>query len=340
MLDNQYTDLLSEIKEVVEKARIKAISKVNQQLLFLYWEIGQLILDRQNKAGWGAKVIESLSKDLSNSFPDMRGFSVRNLRNMRKFAEAYPDFENMQPAAAQLSWTHHIMLLDKFSDEALRLWYMLKSVEQGWSKRVLKHQIDLEAHKTFGSLPNNFDKLLPQPQSEAVQQLFKDEYIFDFIAHEEKLREKDLEEGLIQHIRDFLLALGKGFSYVGNQYHLSVEGQDFYIDLLFYHFRLKCFVVIELKIDEFKPEYVGKLNFYLSAVDDLIKRDDDQPSIGLLLCATKNKTVVEYALRDVNKPMGVASYKLTHKVPENLKDNLPTEQELKKIMKEIGKRGK
>ena len=254
---------------------------------------------------------------------------------MQKFAKAYPNFEIVQTVSAQLSWSHHVLILDKFKEEKLRLWYLLKSAEQGWSYRVLLNQIDTQIHTQLGTLPNNFKSYLPQPQSELVQQLFKDEYIFDFIAQDEKRKEKDFEKEIIQNITDFLLALGKGFSYIGKQYHLEIGGQDFYIDLLFYHFKLKCFIVIELKIDDFKPEYVGKLNFYLSVVDDLLKQDNDQASIGLLLCRNKNNTVVEYALRDVSKPMGVASYKLTKQIPENLKSNLPTEQELKAILDKI-----
>jgi len=335
MQKTNYQDLLLKIKEMVEQSRTQALIKINQELLKLYWNIGKSILAEQSKKGWGAKVIDNLSKDLLENFPDMRGFSVRNLKNMQKFAKAYPDFQIVQPVVAQLSWTNHVILLNKFPDERLRLWYMLKSTEEGWSKRVLMHQIDMQIHTKVGKLPNNFEQYLPKVQSEAVKELFKDEYIFEFIAQDEKRKEKDLEKELIQNITDLLLALGKGFSYVGKQYHLKVGEQDFYIDLLFYHFKLKCFVVIELKIDDFKPEYVGKLNFYLSAVDDLLKQENDQMTIGLLLCRNKNNTVVEYALRDVNKPMGVASYKLTKEIPKDLKENLPTEEELKEILEKI-----
>ena len=238
----------------------------------------------------------------------------------------------MQPLVAQLSWTHHIILLDKFADEELRMWYVRKSAEQGWSKRVLTHQIDLKVHKVFGALPNNFSQLLPPLDSDLAKQIFKDEYIFDFIAQEEDRKETELEKEFVQNITQFLLTLGKGFAFVGRQYHVEVGGQDFYIDLLFYHFKLKCFVVLELKIDDFKPEYVGKLNFYLSVVDDLVKQTEDKPTIGLLLCKTKNDTVVEYALRDVSKPMGVASFQLTHQIPDNLKDSLPTTEELQNVV--------
>lgn len=335
MENKHYQHLLENITSLIEKARTQALIQVNRELLFLYWSIGKTILEKQKEQGWGAKIIDNLAKDLAQNISDSKGFSVRNLKNMQKFAKAYPNFEIVQTLSAQLSWSHHILILDKFKNEKLRLWYLLKSAEQGWSYRVLLNQIDIEVHTKFGTLPNNFERYLPQPQSELVQQLFKDEYIFDFIAQDEKLKEKDFEREIIQNITDFLLKLGKGFSYIGKQYHLEIGGQDFYIDLLFYHFKLKCFIVIELKIDDFKPEYIGKLNFYLSAVDELLKQDNDQASIGLLLCRNKNNTVVEYALRDVSKPMGVASYKLTKQIPENLKSNLPTEQELKAILEKI-----
>lgn len=335
METSEYILFLSEVKNLVSKAALRAIIAANQELLHLYWQLGKQIVEKQNAKGWGAKVIHTLSQDLRLEFPEMKGFSVRNLNYMRKLAEAYPDFEIVQTVSAQLSWSHHILLLDKFSDEKLRLWYMLKSSEQSWSFRILQHQIDMKAHEQFGLLPNNFSDFLPPLQSDLATQLFKDEYIFDFIAQNEKRKEKELEKELINHITEFLLALGKGFSYVGRQYHLEVGGQDFYIDLLFYHFKIKCFIVIELKIDDFKPEYAGKLNFYLSAVDDLLKQAEDQSSIGLLLCRYKNDMVVEYALRDVNKPMGVASYKMTKQIPDNLKQNLPSEAELKAILREI-----
>ena len=330
-----YETFLEDIKNLVTQAQTRALLSVNRELLFLYWNIGKMILEKQEQQGWGAKVIDHLATDLAQNFPDSKGFSVRNLKNMQKFAKAYPDFGIVQTPSAQLSWSHHVLILDKFADEKLRFWYLLKSAEQGWSYRVLQLQIDLKIHSKFGVLPNNFESYLPKPQSELVQQLFKDEYIFDFIAQDEKRKEKDFETEIIQNITHFLLALGKGFSYIGKQYHLEIGGQDFYIDLLFYHFKLKCFVVVELKIDDFKPEYVGKLNFYLSAVDDLLKQENDQASIGLLLCRNKNNTIVEYALRDVSKPMGIASYKFTKQIPENLKGNLPTEQELREILDKI-----
>jgi predicted nuclease of restriction endonuclease-like (RecB) superfamily len=332
MQTKEYQNLLLEVKQMVTQSQVAAITKVNQELLTLYYQIGTLILEKQKQKGWGSKVIDTLSQDLLVDFPTLKGFSVRNLKNMRKFADAYPDFLIVQPVAAQLSWTHHVTLLDKFDDEETRIWYMNKSAQEGWSKRILQHQIKLEVHKNFGSLPNNFGIHFPSTKAESITQLFKDEYIFDFISQNDKMKEKDLETELVKNITDFLLSLGKGFSYIGKQYHLEVGNQDFYIDLLFYHYKLRCFVVVELKIDDFKPEYVGKLNFYLSAVDDLLRQKEDLPSIGLLLCSSKNNTIVEYALRDVSKPMGVASYSVNKQLPDNLKESLPTEKELKNIL--------
>jgi predicted nuclease of restriction endonuclease-like (RecB) superfamily len=302
-------------------------------MMQLYWNIGSAIIQKQKTAGWGAKVIDNLAQDLKVSFPEMKGISPRNLKYMRKFAAEYQDFTIVQSSVAQLSWRHNTTLLDKIKDANLRLWYAQKSLENGWTRDVMVHQIETNLHQKIGKLPNNFKSHLPLEQSEAVLGLLKDEYIFDFIAQDDKKLERELEAEMVQNITDFLLTLGKGFAFVGRQFHLEVGGQDFYIDLLFYHFKIKCFVVVELKIDEFKPEYVGKLNFYLSAVDDILKQESDIASIGLLLCKAKNDIIVEYSLRKMDRPMGVASYQLTKQIPDELKNNLPSEAELKKLLK-------
>lgn len=330
--DQEYLSLLENAKKYITEARVHIVKTINQQMIVVYWLIGKDILARQAKAGWGAKVIDTLSQDLKMAFPKMKGTSSRNLKYMRKFAEEYPDFEIVQQSVAQISWGHNIVLLNKFKDNPLRLWYVQKVLENGWTRDVMVHQIEAKLHEKVGTLPNNFKAHLPSTESEAILHLFKDEYIFDFIAGDEKKPERSLENELVQNITDFLLALGKGFAFVGKQYHLEVGGQDFYLDLLFYHFKLKRFVVVELKIDEFKPEYAGKLNFYLSAVDDLLKQAEDQESIGLLLCKSKNDVIVEYALRTLDRPMGVASYQLNQQLPENIKDSLPTKEELKRIL--------
>jgi predicted nuclease of restriction endonuclease-like (RecB) superfamily len=335
MNEPQYKTFLSDLKSHIEQSRLKAVLSVNKQMIQLYWEIGRYILEQQAKEGWGTKVIDRLAKDLRVSFPDMKGLSARNLKYMRKFAECYSDFEFVQPLAAQISWTHNVILLDKFDDLETRLWYIQESADKGWSKRILMHQIELGVHETQGKLPNNFEEHLPAIQSDLVRQIFKDEYIFDFLSQSDIQNERALEKGLTSYITEFLLALGKGFAFIGRQYHLEVGEQDFYIDLLFYHVKLHCYIVVELKTDVFKPEYAGKLNFYLSAVDDLVRQEEDKPTIGLLLCKNKNNIVVEYALRDVNKPMGVAAYHLTKKIPASLAKNLPSEAQLKQILQEI-----
>lgn len=335
MLSPDYTAFLAALKAQIQQARLKAMLAVNTQLIDLYWWLGARVLEAQKTQGWGAKVIDRLSADLQAHFPDMKGLSTRNLKYMRQFAEEYPDFAIVQLVVAQLAWAHHLVLMDRISDKSLRLWYAKKSIEEGWSKRILAAQIELKAHETVGNLPNNFAQILPPAQSDFAKQIFRDEYIFDFIAQSDAQNELAFEKKLTESITNFLLALGKGFAFVGRQYHLEVGGQDFYIDMLFYHTRLHCYIVVELKIGEFKPEYTGKLNFYLSAVDDLVRQKEDNSSIGLLLCKSKNSELVEFSLRDMNKPMGVASYHLTHSIPENLRSNLPTEEELKNIFKMI-----
>lgn len=323
----EYREWINEIKNKIKASRIKASLKVNSELIFLYWEIGSDILQKQDKLGWGAKVIDSLSKDLQKVFPDMKGFSLRNLKYMRKFAESY-DFTFVQGVLAQITWYHNLALLEKLQDNDQRIWYAKATIENGWSRNILVHQIESNLYKRQGKALTNFDLTMTKPQSDLAQQMLKDPYKLDFIGLGDDAHELDIEKALTEHITKFLLELGAGFAYVGRQYHLEVGGDDFYIDLLFYHLKLRCYVVIELKTGDFKPEYAGKLNFYLSVVDDLIKHPSDNPSVGIILCKGKNKVVAEYALRDINKPMGISEYKLTESIPENLKGSLPTIEEL------------
>jgi predicted nuclease of restriction endonuclease-like (RecB) superfamily len=273
-------------------------------------------------------VIDRLAADLRKAFPEIKGFSSRNLKYMRAFAEAYPDQEFVQQPAAQIPWFHNCVLLDKVKDNAERKWYIHQTIQQGWSRNVLVHPIESGLYHRQGKSVTNFDRTLPKPQSELAQQIIKYPYNFDFLSLGEAAQERDLEKALINHIRDFLLELGVGFAFVGSQYHLEIGGQDFYIDLLFYHLRLRWFVVIDLKIEEFKPEFSGKMNFYVSAVDDLLRHPSDQASIGMILCKSRNKTIVEYALRDMNKPIGVSTYQLRQALPENLQGSLPTVEHL------------
>lgn len=323
-----YDDFLRDLKERIRNTQIRAAIAVNQELVLLYWQIGYDILARQQQQGWGAKVIDRLAKDLQKEFPDVKGFSSRNLKYMRSFAEGYPDESIVQQAAAQIPWFHNCVLLDKVKDLNERLWYIQRTIDHGWSRNVLVHQIESGLYRRVGGAVTNFDRALPQPQSDLAQQLVKDPYHFDFLNLGQEAQERDLERALINHIREFLLELGVGFAFVGSQYHLEVDGDDFYIDLLFYHLKLRCFVVIDLKMAAFQPEYSGKMNFYISAVDDLLRHPEDKPTIGIILCKNKKKTVAEYALRDVRKPIGISTYHLKDTLPEPLQGQLPTIEQL------------
>lgn len=323
-----YAELLDDLKKRIHTTQLRAGLAVNRDLILLYWEIGRQILQRQKQEGWGAKVIDRLANDLHREFPEMKGFSPRNIKYMRACAEAYPEQQFVQQSVAQIPWGHNVRILDYVKDPIEREWYIRQTIQHGWSRNILVHQIESNLYKRQGKAITNFDRTLPAPQSELAHQILKDPYVFDFLSIGKEAKERDLEKALLEQIRLFLLELGVGFSFVGSQYHLEVGGEDFYIDLLFYHLRLRCFVVIDLKIGEFQPEYAGKMNFYLSAVDDLLRHKDDQPSIGIVLCKGKNKVIVEYALRDTRKPIGVSGYKLTETLPKNLKGELPSIKEL------------
>ena len=308
--EQSYQDWLNQLKTQIRSSQQRAILAVNQELVLLYWQIGQNILQRQNQQGWGAKVVDRLSKDLSAEFPEIKGFSTRNLKYMRKFAEAWQDKQIVQQAVALLPWGHNLVLLDKFSDKETRLWYAQKAIEHGWSRNVLVHQIESGLLERTGQAVNNFSQTLPEIQSDLATQTFKDPYIFDFLSLGEVYYERELETVLTQHIMAFLLELGTGFAFVGKQRHIEVGGDDFYIDLLFYHLQLRCYVVIELKTGDFKPEHIGQLNFYVTAVDRQLKTEHDTSTIGLLLCKSRNEVVVEYALNQTPQPIGVAVYQL------------------------------
>lgn len=358
-LKPDYINTLNALKEKIRQARTKASFIVNTELLKLYWEIGNTILIQQRQEGWGAKTIENLSKDLKAEFPDFKGLSVRNLAYMRNFAEAYPSFtqasiaqmqtadlqhpeilqqaaaklENsssllLQQLAAQLPWGHHQLLLDKLKSDELWLFYMAKCIENGWSRNVLSAQIESELHKRSGNTISNFQQTLPAVHSDLAQQTFKNPYVFDFLSIGEEMKERDLEKALIQHLKQFMLELGKGFAYVGNQKNLVVDGDDFFLDLLFYNYHLHCFVVFELKIGEFKPEFAGKLNFYINTINAQLKTSEDRPTIGVLVCKTPNETVIKYSLQGVDTPIGVSDYTLANALPKQLKTEMPTVEEL------------
>jgi predicted nuclease of restriction endonuclease-like (RecB) superfamily len=299
-------------------------------MVLLYWDIGRVILDRQEREGWGAKIIDRLSADLREAYPEMKGLSPRNLKYMRTFAAAWPDRAIVQAPLAQLPWYHQIALLEKLSSADQRLWYAGQSAKFGWSHNILALQIDGRAHERHGKAVTNFKATLPPEGSDLAAQIFKDPYLFDFLGTADPRREREVEQALVDHIQHFLLELGSGFAFVGRQVHLEFASHDYYIELLFYHLKLRCYVVIELKAVAFEPAFTGQLNMYLSAVDDLLRHPDDRPTIGLLLCRSKDKVIAEYALRGINKPIGVAEWetKLVEKLPDELKGSLPTVEEI------------
>ena len=331
----EHAQLFEQIKTDILQTQIKAVQSVTQELTHLYWRIGKLLSKKIAAEGWGSKVVEKLACDLEREFPGIVGFSLRNMRYMRKFAESYPD-SNFAAAAAKLPWGHNMVLLDKLDSDDQRMWYAEKTVQNGWSRSSLFMWIESDLYGRQGKAITNFKHTLVAPNSDLAQQTLKDPYVFDFLTLDEKAREREIEDGLIAHVQRFLLELGQGFSFVGRQYHLKVGSKDFYIDLLFYHFTLRCFIVIELKANEFDARDVGQINLYLSAVDSQLKHPDDQPTIGLLLCKTKDNIVAEYALRDLNKPIGIASYtvKLVESLPKSFKGKLPSIAELEE---ELGK---
>jgi predicted nuclease of restriction endonuclease-like (RecB) superfamily len=355
--------LLKEIKNRIQQAQTRAMLAVNAELVQLYWDIGRIIADRQQQEGWGAAVVPRLSRELLNELPEVKGFSERNIKRMLAFYREYTNPTDFLPqhslrlsgppkvpqAAAQLEkagkvpqlaaqlpdsilwsipWFHQIVLMEKVKDRTTRLWYMQQTLTNGWSRNVLLAMIQSEAHDRQGQAITNFERLLPPPQSDLVQQTLKDPYIFDFLTLQEPFHERELETNLLHQLERFLLELGQGFAFVGRQYYLKVGDREFYIDLLFYHLKLRSFVVIDLKKGEFKPEYAGKMNFYLSVVDDQLRHAADAASIGLILCQDRNHIVAEYSLRGVDKPIGISEYELTRALPPNLKSALPTVEEI------------
>lgn len=356
-----YADLLADIKQRVRHAQTRAWLSVNAELIRLYWEIGAMIDSRQRLEGWGAAVIPRLARDLHNELPEEKGFSERNIKRMLAFYREYPDLAFVPRAVAQVSldekgpqpvaqttttaspfpaelvlavpWGHHAELMARVKDLQTRRWYMQAAVENGWSRAVLLAQIETAAHARLGQAVSNFALRLPAPDSDLVQQTLKDPYLFDFLTLDAGFHEREMEVGLIAHLEKFLLELGQGFAFVGRQHHLDIGDQDFYIDLLFYHLKLRCYVVIELKRGPFKPEYAGKMNFYCSVVDDHLRHSDDKPTIGLILCQEHNRVLAEYALRGMDKPIGVSSFELTRALPDTLQTSLPS---IEAIERELG----
>ena len=326
--DENYTAFLRSLKERIRQAQIRAALAVNNELIMLYWQIGREILKRQQEEGWGAKVIERLARDLKAEFPEMKGFSRTNLMYMRAFAEAYSDVEFVQRYAGQIPWRHNQVLLDKLKTPEQRLWYAQKSFENGWSRDILVMQIETNLYTRQGGAITNFERTLPGLDSDLAHQIIKDPYNFDFLTITENAKERELEKALVERIREFLLELGIGFAFVGSQYRLEVEGDEYFIDLLFYHLKLHCYIVIDLKVTEFKPEYSGKMNFYISAVNNLLRTEVENPTLGIILCRSKKKTVVEFALDTVHNPIGVSTYKLRDGLLSTLQECLPTVEQL------------
>ena len=329
LLPNGYDLWRKDIEALIDTAKLQTAINVNQGMLSLYWSIGKQILDKQEKLGWGKQIISQLSKDLSLCYPGDRGYSERNLRNMKRFASEYPDFPFLQVPLAQITWYHHISLLSKVKDDTERAYYITETAQNGWSRDVMLMQIDNGYIYAKGHAINNFEQTLPPPQSDLAKYIFKDPYNFSFLGTVALQNELDIEKSLTSKITDFLLEMGRGFAYIGRQYHITVDGDDYYIDLLMYHLKLHCYVVVELKAVEFKPEFVSKLNFYISAVDDSVKSPEDKPTIGLLLCRSKSDKKAEFSLRGITQPMGIAQYE-TEKLFADVASALPQIEELER----------
>ena len=330
--DNQYLSVIESIKTEISKAQYNAALQVNKELTLLYYHIGRTINEHKS---WGNKFIDNLARDIKIAYPNSTGYSVRNLKYMAKFAAEYSNEEFVQTVSAQIPWSHNVAIVEKVKKVEQREWYIKKTLENGWSYNVLVHQIEsgLYERQAIAQKISNFESLLPAAQSELAVQTMKDPYVFDFIPFKEDMLERDIENALVKDVTALLLELGTGFAFLGNQYHLNVGGDDFYIDLLFYNLNLRCYVVIELKTGDFMPEYAGKLNFYLSAVDAQLKKDTDNPTIGLLLCKNKNNLVAEYSLKDMSKPMGISEYKLSSVLPDAFSEQLPSVEDIQKRIK-------
>ena len=325
MLENNFKKIIADIKEEIINTQIRTIQEVNNNLIMLYFRLGKIV--SENKV-YGNNFTKQVSTELKLTFPNMKGFSERNIRAMRSFYEEYAEDEKWQQLVAKLPWGHNLLLMEKIKDKTIRKVYAENTIKNGWSRNILAVQIETEFHKRIGNSNNNFNTLLPPKDSDLINNVIKDPYIFDFITLKEEYKEKELESAMITKIRNVLLELGKGFSFVGNQYKISVDNQDYFIDLLFYHLELRCYIVVELKIGEFKPEYIGQLGFYVTAINETVKKDFDAPTIGLLLCRDKNRMTVDWSLKWANVPIGVSTYKLKEQLSKDLLDKLPSEEEI------------
>lgn len=333
--DNNYKDFLMFIRERIYRSQYEALKVVNKELICLYWDIGRSIFEKQEELGWGKSIVETLASDLQKEFPGIKGFSARNIWNMRNFYLSYRANKNLQPLVAEISWTNNLIIMQKCKNDTERSFYLDMTKKFGWTKNVLIHQIENKSYEKYLLNQTNFDKAIPQKYKHQAKLAIRDEYTFDFLELGEEHSENELERALMDNIRKFLIELGGYFALIGNQFRIEVDGVEFFIDLLLFHRKLKSLVAVELKIGEFKPEYAGKMQFYLSALDDTVKLEDENPSIGLIICKSKHRTIVEYALRDSNKPMGVSTYRIIAKLPDELSLYLPSQDEIARSIEEF-----
>ncbi len=331
-----YPIFFNMVKERIHKAQYQALKKVNKELIQLYWDIGKMIVEKQEENDWGNSVVKNLAKDLQNEFPEVRGLSIRNIWNMRNFYLTYKENEKLQPMVAEISWTKHLIIMQKCKNDHERYFYTLMTKSFGWTKNVLAHKIDVQTYEKYLLNQTNFDNTIAETNLLQAKMVVKDEYLFDFLGLGDEHLEHELELALIKNIRKFLREMGNDFAFLGSQYQLNVGGQDYYVDLLLFHRKLKCLVAIDLKIKDFKPEYAGKMSFYLSVLNDKVKLPEENDAIGIIICRTKNRTIVEYALKDANKPIGVATYKLTQHLPENLAKYLPSHEAIEERLQALG----
>ncbi|MCE2717697.1 MAG: YhcG family protein [Dolichospermum sp.] len=331
-ISDNYIHLLMEVKQRIRSAQYEALKAVNREMINLYWDIGQMIFIKQQNYNWGKSVVEQLSKDLQTEFPGISGFSARNIWNMRSFYVTYSQNEKLQPLVAEIGWTHNIVILEKCKDDLEREFYMKMTRKFGWTKNVLIHQIENQTYEKTLLNQTNFDQNISSEIRNQLKLAVKDEYTFDFLELADEHSERQLEQAILAKVKPFLQEMGGIFTFVDSQYRLEVDDEEYFIDILLYHRRLKCLVAIELKIGKFLPEYVGKMQFYLSVLDDKVKLPDENPSIGIILCKSKQRTIVEYALKDSNKPIGVATYQIVSQLPQELKNQLPDPEQVAKLL--------
>ena len=331
--NKQYQSLLKDVKERIHKAQYEALKSVNQEMIALYWDLGKMIVKRQKSLGWGKAVVENLATDLQKEFPGIKGFSMQNLWYMRQFYLTYWENKKLQPLVGEISWTKHLVIMGRCKDDLEKEFYIKMTKKFGWTKNVLVHQIENQSYEKFLLNQTNFDRALPEKYQHQAKLAVKDEYTFDFLELGQDHSEKELETALVNNIRRFLIEMGGNFTFVANQFRIDMDDEECFVDLLLYHRQLRCLVAIDLKIGKFKPEYAGKMQFYLNVLNDRMKFEHENPSIGIILCKEKNRVVVEYALKDSNQPIGVATYRLTKTLPQELKEYLPTPEEISKRLK-------